>query len=197
MRRGRVALRAAGVALLLAQPLPIAFGPRLNAAMRLPSLVFVSRAPAADRAQVPGLGPGGRTLATGGVLMVRSPDGSVRPLLRPGELFDVSDPCVSWDGTRIAFAGMPDRGDPWRIYAIGADGRGFRAITRSDRTVDLSPLGSDSARFGHYDDFDPCWLPDGRVCFASTRFPETAQRDGVPSSNLFVVGAEGGTPERI
>src|SRR5262249_39743657 len=48
-----------------------------------------------------------------------------------------------------------------------------------------------------YDDFDPCWLPDGRVCFASTRFPQRAEADDVPVSNLFVIAPDGSGLQRL
>jgi hypothetical protein len=159
----------------------------------VPALVFVSRRPASgdDRGAIPGLGPRHRALATGGRLMVRDANGRVRALLRDGVLFDASDPSVSWDARRIVFAGTVARDSAWRIYVVGADGRGLRAITRGDRAVDLAPLGAGLERFVRYDDLDPCWLADGRVCFASTRFPQVAQEGGVLATNLFVVGSGG------
>ncbi len=164
----------------------------------LPALVFVSRhPPAGTAAQVPGLGPYGRTLAPGGRLMVRAPDGRVRSLLAPGALYDVSDPCVSWDGRRIVFAGTPSPDSAWRIYVVRADGRGLRALTRSDRALDLSAWGAAAACLEHYDDLDPCWLPDGRVCFASTRFPQVAEAADVPVTNLYVMRADGSGLARI
>jgi hypothetical protein len=190
-------LRIVRAGLILVPLVQLAASHTPPAAPRVPRLVFVSRAPAADRALVPGLGPHGRTLATGGRLLVRDPDGALRPLLSPAALFDVSDPCVSWDARRIVFAGTPARDSAWRIYVVGSDGRGLRAITRADRALDLSPLGSDTAQFARYDDFDPCWLPDGRVCFASTRFPLAAETGGVLASNLFVIAADGTGMQRI
>ncbi|MEP7028423.1 MAG: hypothetical protein ABI960_07500 [Candidatus Eisenbacteria bacterium] len=161
--------------------------------------MFVSRRIApGPRRQVPGFGPGGRTLAPGGRLLVRERDGSVRSLLPGGALYDVSDPGVSWDARRIVFAGLAHPDSAWRLFVVGADGRGLRQLTRSDRRLDLSPLGpSASVRFARYDDFDPCWLPDGRIVFASTRFPQVSQEGGLPVSNLFVVRPDGGGLERI
>src|SRR5437762_3379431 len=165
----------------------------------LPPLVFVSRHPLPPGLPqgVPGLGPAYRAIVTGGRLMVRTARGQVRPLLARAPFFDVSDPCVSWDGRRIVFAATfsPDSG--WRIFAVGADGRGLAAVTRSDRALDLASLGDDAARFSRYDDLDPCWLPDGRVCFASTRYPQVAEQGGGPVTNLFVVDADGGNLKRI
>src|SRR5262249_44595779 len=138
----------------------------------LPPIVFVSRAPlpASAGGGVPGLGPRQRAAAAGGKLLVRLASGKVKTLVPASRFFDVSDPCPSWDGRRIAFAGLARRDSAWRIWTVGADGHDLRAVTRTDRALDLSPLGSDAKRWARYDDLDPCWLPDGRIAFASTRF---------------------------
>jgi hypothetical protein len=111
--------------------------------------------------------------------MVRERGGRVHPLLPEGSFFDVSDPSVSWDGRRIAFAAVTSPDSAWRIWVANADGSGLAAWTRTDHVA--------PAPFRRYDDLDPCWLPDGRVCFATTRFPQVAQRGGVAATNLYVV----------
>ena len=174
----------------------------LNVARGLPPIVFVSRnrpqGSAALRLQVPGLGPEGRTLAVGGRLLVRERDGRIRELLLPGALYDVSDPAVSWDAKRIVFAGLAHPDSAWRLYLVGADGLGLRALTRSDRVLDLARLGPGAPRrFARYDDFDPVWMADGRIVFASTRFPQVAQDGKHLVTNLFVVRSDGGGLERI
>jgi hypothetical protein len=194
---GAVAVAFAAVAFGTASSGPPAPPPQ---ARNLPPLVFVSRlAPAgADRGQVPGAGPIGRTLAPGGRLLVRERDGRVRELVPAARFHDVADPAVSWDGGRVAFAAVEHPDSAWRLWLVGADGRGLRAVTRSDRRLDLGPLGAGAAeRFARYDDFDPVWLADGRIAFASTRFPQRAQQGGGIASNLFVVGADGGGLERL
>ncbi len=158
--------------------------PSLAPSTSLPPVVFVSRAIplGADLGLVPGLGPLGRTLAPGGRLLVRERDGRIHALLPPHALFDVSDPCVRWDAQLIAFAGTPARDSAWRVYVVGRDGQGLRALTQP-------PSG---AR-----DFDPVWLADGRVAFASTRLAHHAQPAAVAVTNLYAVSLEGGEPERI
>jgi len=155
-----------------------------SSAVRLPRLVFVSRGipRGADAGVVPGLGPRGRTLRVGGQLLVRERDGRTHALLVGPAPFDVSDPAVSWDAGRIAFAGVPARDSSWRIYVVAADGAGLRAITHPARGVD---------------DFDPVWLADGRVCFASTRLAGRAEPAAVSVSQLYVVDAAGGAPRRV
>jgi hypothetical protein len=151
-----------------------------------------------SESQVPGLGPAGRSFAPGGRLLLRERNGRLRTLLPDSTLFDVSDPAVSWDARRIVFSGTERRGAPWRLYAVNSDGGGFRALTHTDRAIDLSALGASAVRtFETYDDFDPCWLPDGRIVFASTRFPQRSQEGGFAVPNLFVVNSDGSNLQRI
>jgi len=87
------------------------------------------------------------------VLSPVRPDGSVSNLT--GELKTDAiyrDPDLSFDAGRVLFSYKPDRPTPCRIYEIGVDGRGLRQITDSE-----------------YDDVDPCYLPDGKILFVSTR----------------------------
>ena len=72
----------------------------------------------------------------------------------------VYGPELSFDAKRIVFAwttgeGKDDRWAPdhaWDIFEIGVDGAGIKRLTNT----------------GH-DDFDPCYLPNGRIVFVSTR----------------------------
>ena len=120
----------------------------------------------------------------------------MRPLVSAGRFHDVAHPSVSWDGRTVAFAATAAPESAWRIWTVGADGRGLRPVTRSDRDLDLTPLGSDP-RLERYDDVQPCWLPDGRIAFASTREPQIDQRRGGAVTNLFVVRADGSGLARI
>lgn len=164
-----------------------------------PAIVFVSRnpLPGAGPGDVPGIGPRHRAAVTGGRLMVLDPRGRLRILADSSRLADVADPAVSWDGRRVLFAGTvhPDSG--WRIFEVGADGTDFRPITRTDRSADLSQFGEAADLLRRYDDFDPCYLPDGRILFASTRYPSLAAPSPVQASNLFIVRADGSGMRRI
>ena len=81
------------------------------------------------------------------------PDGVTTPLTTElGDKAIFRDPEVSWDGTRVLFAYKPDPPTPFRIYEVGVDGTGLRQVTNTD-----------------YDDVDPCYLPNGRIVFVSTR----------------------------
>ncbi len=189
-----LARTAAWLALLA--PAPPGAWPAQAAARALPAIVFVSRNPPPDAAagQIPGLGPHGRTLAVGGRLVVRERNGRLRALLPENSLYDVSDPAVSFDGKRIAFAGTPSPDSAWRIYLVNADGTGLRQVTHSDRVLDLTPLGSAASRFERYDDIDPCWGADHELVFASTRFPQIAEYGDVRATNLFQISDDRGSP---
>jgi hypothetical protein len=165
----------------------------------IPPILFVSRNPlsGANPGDVPGIGPRWRTAVTGGRLLVRNAKGTVTTLVGPDRLFDVADPCVSWDGKRIVFAGVEHRDSCWRIFEVGVNGGGFRKVTQSDRRLALLQFGAAAEHFTRYDDFDPCYLPDGRIVFSSTRYPALAGTGQVLVSNLFVVRSEGTGMHRI
>jgi hypothetical protein len=164
----------------------------------LPPIVFVSRRPMGRNPQagVPGLGSRQRAVVTGGHLLVRRPDGRVAPFVPPARFFDVSDPSVSFDGRRVAFAAVTHPDSAWRIWIVDADGGNLRVVTRTDRALDLSAFGAAAKPFRRYDDLDPCWLPDGRICFSTTRYPLVAQAGGL-ATNLFVIDAAGARAHRI
>jgi len=63
----------------------------------------------------------------GARIVVVSTKGQVRVV---SEGFDAAgDPNVSFDGQRVLFAGKKDRTSRWRIWEIGVDGQGLRAVS--------------------------------------------------------------------
>jgi hypothetical protein len=85
------------------------------------------------------------------------------------------DPDVSWDGERVLFSCKLDRKTACHIYEVGADGTGLRQITDS-----------------LYDDVDPCYLPDGRIAFISTRTERvTLCHNAFTVSNLHAMEPDG------
>ncbi len=63
----------------------------------------------------------------GARLVVVSPDGSAR-ILSEG-FHSACDPDVSFDGQRVLFAGRKESASEWRIWEIGLDGKGLRAVS--------------------------------------------------------------------
>ncbi|MFN8446259.1 MAG: hypothetical protein U0175_36045 [Caldilineaceae bacterium] len=184
------------------------------------AIVFVSRAIPPNGSiywnvpkSLPGVGPWAR-LQTGGAgkLLVREVNGTIRTLVDGNNptaaslnLVDVNAPDVSYDGSKIIFAGLPKgtydnkpMGNPsaWRVYLINADGSGLKQLTRSDLVLNYSQF-----KQGHtlnlYDDFDPAWMPDGRIVFSSTRWPSYAMYSAAHTSNLYVMNADGSAMHRI
>jgi hypothetical protein len=108
------------------------------------------------------------------------------------------DPDVSYDGKSIVFSGFSEKDQAFRIFEVQSDGSGLRQITRSDRDIDLSRHGDEAMRLlTRYDDVDPCYLPDGRICLVSTRYPGIAPDDRARATNLYVVNADGRDLHRI
>jgi hypothetical protein len=108
-----------------------------------------------------------------------SPDGIVTPITNfTGAA--ISDPCVSFDGRLILFSMRPP-GGAWRnIYEIHADGTGLRQVTNGG---------------GH--DFDPLYLPDGRIMFTSSRDGEMDEYNHSPAEHLYACDANGANLERV
>jgi hypothetical protein len=164
---------------------------------------------------LPGIGPFSRfQVAAPGQLLIRAANGAIRTLIDGSnptaaslDLIDVHAPEVAYDGQTIVFAGLAagdyDRRpmtDPgaWRIYTIKADGSDLRQVTTSSQDdLDLRQFGDIAGQFERYDDTDPVWLPDGRIVFASTRWPSLAMYGAARTTNLYVVNADGGNLHRI
>jgi len=115
------------------------------------------------------------------------PDGKVAELVPAlaGGLFGRFD--LSPDARRIVFS-YKKQGKGYRIYEVGADGSGLRQV---------SPDGADEPEmiraYGHgYDDLDPCYLPDGRIMFASTRAKRAVLcHNAFTTTCLHVMNADG------
>jgi hypothetical protein len=67
-------------------------------------------------------------------------------------------PALSYDGKTVVFAWASGGHEKWKqenrfnLFRVNIDGSGLARLTDGD-----------------YDDFDPCWLPDGKIVFISTR----------------------------
>ena len=108
-----------------------------------------------------------------------APDGIVTPLTNfTGAA--ISDPAVSFDGKKILFSMRPPGGSWRNIYEIDADGTNLRQVTSGG---------------GH--DFDPLYLPDGRIAFTSSRDGEMDEYNHSTSEHLYTCNADGSNVERI
>ncbi|MCP4573450.1 MAG: hypothetical protein GY838_13925 [bacterium] len=102
-----------------------------------------------------------------------SPDGVVTPITDfVGAA--VSDPCVSFDGEKILFSLRPQGAGNHNIYEINADGSGLRQVTA-----------------GGGDDFDPLYLPNGRIMFTSSRHGGMDEYNRAPAEVLYTCDYDG------
>ena len=118
-------------------------------------------------------------------------------------------PSVSLDGKRILFAGRKGGDDHgrFRLYEVGVDGRGLRALTGGPDDegcsavppmrwrADGSPIPDAERRAIDYDDVDPIELDfaDRRIVFVSSRTPDLGRDHARRSTTLWVRHADGRT----
>ncbi len=77
--------------------------------------------------------------------------GKTTTLFHPPEGFYVGEMDLHFDADRLLFT-MPN-GRTWQVHEIGVDGTGLRQVSREESDVD---------------NFDACYLPDGRIVYVST-----------------------------
>ncbi len=111
----------------------------------------------------------------GSIWKVRA-DGTRLTVLTDGPAEGVDDRQPNWSpaGDRILFQRRGPDSDDWDIYTMAPDGTDVRRVT--DRSSS---------------DTDASWSPDGRYIVYSSDY------GGLPTSSIFVVPAEGGTPARV
>lgn len=94
-------------------------------------------------------------------------------------------PELHFDAKRFAFAAPGSSGNNFQVYEMNLDGSGLRQVTRD--------IGAD------VDNGDPCYLPDGRIIFTSSRgFNAVPCHSGmVWSDGLCVVDADGSNEKML
>ena len=141
----------------------------------------------------------------GNLCLLSLDDATVReiaPQLRGG-VFDRYD--LSFDAKRIVFDYKPCKPEGFRLREIGVDGGGLRQLTfppgdERQRIATYSAYSWDElqkapCRYGHWtDDMHPCYLPDGRIVFTSTRSEHGVLCGGhsLTVANLYRIDADGG-----
>ena len=82
---------------------------------------------------------------------------------------------LSYDATKIVFDYKARHGEGFRIWEVRIDGTGLRQLTfpPGDEAAWLDRMKHHNQFDGRYsyfsDDMDPVYLPDGGICFVSTR----------------------------
>ena len=107
-----------------------------------------------------------------------APDGALSTFFKPEGSRFVGDVDLHFDGSKMLVS-MPGSHDRWQIWELGADGSGLRQVT--------------PGAYPDVDNYDACYLPDGRIVFASTRcfqgIPCVAGSDAV--ANLCIMHPDG------
>ncbi len=99
---------------------------------------------------------------------------------------------LSFDARKVLFDFREHPGAGFGIWEVGVDGSGLRQVT-----VPPPDEAEKVARWGrpyHTDDIHPCYLPDGRIVFASTRCEHTILCGGsaaLTATNLFRADPDG------
>ena len=73
-------------------------------------------------------------------------------------------PDLSFDGRRIVFAWNNLSDQAYHIFTVNIDGTQLTQLTDGSINYNQPALMNSS-----FNDFDPCWLPDGRIAFLSER----------------------------
>jgi hypothetical protein len=185
-------------------PVPVVFTSRTDPAS------FAAAAPEGDGFTEPGQR---LWAAREGRLRLLLPSGAVHELTwgkalpDGGTLIDVMSPSISIDGKRIFFAGRKGGDDHgrFRLYEIGVDGRGLRALTggADDEGCTAAPplrwradgcrIPDAERRAIDYDDVDPIELnmTDRRIMFVSSRTPDLGRDHTRRSTTLWVLHTDG------
>jgi hypothetical protein len=115
---------------------------------------------------------------------------------------------LSFDAKRIVFDWKKSQREGFRIYEVNVDGTGLRQLTfpPSDeqeriKKYDNSYLGRTGEIYHHQtDDMHPCYLPDGGICFTSSRCEYGVLCDApdiLSSTTLYRMNADGKNMVRL
>jgi len=118
------------------------------------------------------------------VLSPARPEGQLTTLFRPEKPVYVGNVNLHFDAERLLFSSIGSH-DRWQVFEIGVDGSGLRQVTRGDEP--------------DVDSYDSCYLPDGRILFASSAcfqsVPCERRLDEV--ANFCVMNADGSGIRRL
>ncbi len=111
------------------------------------------------------------------------PTGKMRTIFRPEDSRYVGEIDLHYDAEKMLFT-MPT-GPTWQIFEIGADGTSLRQVSPGDHP--------------DVDNFDACYLPDGRIVYVST-----ASYTAVPcwhgverACNIYLMDRNGGNVRQL
>ncbi len=125
-----------------------------------------------------------------------------------GGIFDRYD--ISHDGERIVFGYRPCRPEGYRLWEQNIDGAALRQLTFAPENEEervyshsgysMKELERDPRLYGHWtDDMHPCYLPDGRIVFVSSRSDTTVLCGGhsLTCTALHRIDADGSNMRKL
>ena len=113
-------------------------------------------------------------------LVPASPNGKMTNLTNLTE-GDVADPDIAFDGLKVLFSMRTNRNEPFHIYEMNVDGTGLRKLTNHPEQ----------------DDFDPTYLPNGKILFTSNRPGFIDEYNKRSAEVMHVMNADGSGIEQI
>jgi len=154
-----------------------------NPLLNFEKLLLVKRSTKSPRLGLPQNWQGNCALSRSGydneiaLLDMKDPAGKLKTIYRPSGSEFVGDVELHFDADKMMFSSLDAR-KRWQVYEIGADGKGLHQVT-SGRDADV-------------DNYDPVYLPDGRIIFGSTRCFQGVPCVGGGNSvaNLYLMNAE-------
>jgi len=97
----------------------------------------------------------------------------------------VKDPSISLDGKKVCFAMSPGKGQGYLLYEINLDDPSkVKQLTEYPSGIKVA-------------DFEPCYMPNGDIMFASTRCFGVIDCGWQPTSNIFMMDSAGKYIRRI
>jgi hypothetical protein len=115
---------------------------------------------------------------------------------------------LSFDGKKVVFGWKRSIEEGFRLYEVGIDGKGLRQLTFAPddeeariKKYDNSYHGGTAEIYNHHtDDMHPCYLPDGGICFTSSRCEFGTLCDGpdiLATTILYRIDGDGRNMEKL
>jgi hypothetical protein len=154
-------------------------------------IVFVKRKPYSSDHYYTDINNGtspDRFLPGNGIFIYNLRSKSERPVVTaaglPGGKGFIGKISLSFDAKKVLFDFREDPGAGFRIWEVRTDGTGLRQV--SFAPADEAEKAARWYKGWHTDDIHPCYLPDGKIIFSSTRCEHTVLCGG--SSHLVAPG---------
>jgi hypothetical protein len=168
-------------------------------------IVFVKRKPYSSDHYYTDINNGtsaDRFVAGNGIYIYNLRTRTERPVVTaarlPGGTGFIGKICLSFDARKVLFDFRQDVGSGFRIWEVKTDGTGLRQVS-----FPPSDEAEKAARWNkswHTDDIHPCYLPDGKIMFSSTRCEHTILCGGSGSlvaPGLHRMNADGSHVEQL